>query len=308
MLDPVTASALIGAGSSLLGGLFNRNDAKKQAQRNENLQREFAQNSIRWRVSDAKAAGLHPLYALGGGGATYSPAPIQTHLGSALQSAGQDLARAAAAPTDTGERAIREAQLKALDAAAQKDLAAAQLYSSQSARVSQEANASQPISHAFTSPVRQAQFDVRDLAPLAAGGTASVNPSGQGSMFESVKFKPAEVTAVNRGAPHVQAGQHGAFVEWTVGVTPNGKPVRILAPYSDEGLANSLGEMPMALWPALLKANRARYTAQETRDILDSLGFGWAGRLVDTTKIRQVMPKHRAPTASEIWKGHPFLR
>ncbi len=28
----------------------------------------FAQNSVRWRVEDAKAAGIHPLFALGGAG------------------------------------------------------------------------------------------------------------------------------------------------------------------------------------------------------------------------------------------------
>lgn len=36
-------------------------------------QKEFAQNSIQWRVADAKAAGLHPLYALGGAGSSYQP-------------------------------------------------------------------------------------------------------------------------------------------------------------------------------------------------------------------------------------------
>lgn len=39
----------------------------------EAVQREFAQHGIRWRVEDAKAAGLHPLFALGGGGASYTP-------------------------------------------------------------------------------------------------------------------------------------------------------------------------------------------------------------------------------------------
>lgn len=38
------------------------------------LQREFAQQGIRWRVEDAKAAGIHPLAAVGASGASYSPA------------------------------------------------------------------------------------------------------------------------------------------------------------------------------------------------------------------------------------------
>jgi len=50
--------------------------AVAQQERNTALQREFAQHGIRWRVEDAKAAGLHPLYALAGGGAAYAPNPV----------------------------------------------------------------------------------------------------------------------------------------------------------------------------------------------------------------------------------------
>jgi len=50
--------------------------AREQGERNAALQREFAQHGIRWRVEDAKAAGLHPLYALSGGGAAFAPNPI----------------------------------------------------------------------------------------------------------------------------------------------------------------------------------------------------------------------------------------
>lgn len=40
---------------------------------NARLQREFAQNSIRWKVNDAKMAGIHPTYALGAQGTSFSP-------------------------------------------------------------------------------------------------------------------------------------------------------------------------------------------------------------------------------------------
>lgn len=50
--------------------------AREQADKNIALQREFAQMGIRWRVEDAKAAGLHPMYALTGGGAAFAPNPI----------------------------------------------------------------------------------------------------------------------------------------------------------------------------------------------------------------------------------------
>lgn len=41
--------------------------------KNAQLQREFAQNSIRWKVNDAKSAGIHPVYALGASGTSFSP-------------------------------------------------------------------------------------------------------------------------------------------------------------------------------------------------------------------------------------------
>lgn len=59
----------IGAAGSLFGGAIS--DKRNQAyadqmwQKNYNAQKEFAQNSIQWRVQDAKKAGIHPLYAMG---------------------------------------------------------------------------------------------------------------------------------------------------------------------------------------------------------------------------------------------------
>lgn len=107
--------SLIAAGSSLLGGFLNRDAAKdanaaqlEQARRNEALQREFAQNGIRWKVEDAKAAGVHPLYALGAQTASYSPVSVgttaDTSLGSSFASAGQDIGRAINATRTTQER------------------------------------------------------------------------------------------------------------------------------------------------------------------------------------------------------------
>lgn len=61
-------------------GLAGLNETKDQNQVSEQLareqmalQKEFAQKGIQWRVDDAKAAGLHPIYALGGSAANYSP-------------------------------------------------------------------------------------------------------------------------------------------------------------------------------------------------------------------------------------------
>lgn len=59
--------------SSAITNRANEHNAKTTFNRNVALQREFAQNSIQWRVDDAKNAGIHPLYALGAQGASYTP-------------------------------------------------------------------------------------------------------------------------------------------------------------------------------------------------------------------------------------------
>lgn len=81
--------ALIGAGLGFAGNLLANEqsgdnvDATNQANslrsdKEYERQKEFAQMGIRWKSDDARAAGLHPLAALGGIGSSYSPT-IATH-------------------------------------------------------------------------------------------------------------------------------------------------------------------------------------------------------------------------------------
>lgn len=113
MLDPLSM-AIIGAtniGAGLIGqaGAAEANEAQRaMAADNIHLQKQFAQHAIRWKVADAQAAGIHPLYALGASTTSFSPVSVGTlnegaPMASALQSMGQDVTRAAAAarsPTD----------------------------------------------------------------------------------------------------------------------------------------------------------------------------------------------------------------
>lgn len=81
-------AALGSLAGSVVSGLFGRSQAKS----NEKLQKQFAQNSVQWKVADAKKAGIHPLAALGA--QTHSFSPVQGGDWSGLASAGQDLGRA----------------------------------------------------------------------------------------------------------------------------------------------------------------------------------------------------------------------
>lgn len=99
------------------------------------MQKEFAQNGIRWRVADAEAAGLHPLAALGAMGAGYQPGSITMSgdpgSGEAFRSLsrmGQNLSRAARATQTTDERAMINAQLDKLAAESEQARAIAGHY------------------------------------------------------------------------------------------------------------------------------------------------------------------------------------
>lgn len=106
---------LISAGASILGGFMNRDAAREaQAQTQANLQqqylnqKEFAQQGIKWRVNDARRAGIHPLYALGAQTSSYTPQSVSfaadNSLGNSLSAAGQDIGRAINATRTSSER------------------------------------------------------------------------------------------------------------------------------------------------------------------------------------------------------------
>jgi hypothetical protein len=105
-INPALGSAVGGTLSSVL----KSNEEQKRyeaeqalAQQNMAMQKEFAQQGIRWKVEDAKQAGIHPLYALGAN--TISFNPVQTgSSGSYLSDMGQDISRAIHATRTFGER------------------------------------------------------------------------------------------------------------------------------------------------------------------------------------------------------------
>lgn len=98
--------ALIGAGASILGTKMAQDAADDRAAAANQAGREMATHGIRWKVEDAKAAGLHPLFALGGAGATYSPAAAPVFDQS------QNLGRAAEALSSGFEKVMRDNALK----------------------------------------------------------------------------------------------------------------------------------------------------------------------------------------------------
>lgn len=111
---PIAAS-LISSGAGLIGGKMQADSAAEAARINADIQREFAQNGVRWKVEDAKAAGLHPLAALGANTASPSAVAVgDTGMGNAVANMGQDISRAIHATRTNNERvdAIAKLQLE----------------------------------------------------------------------------------------------------------------------------------------------------------------------------------------------------
>lgn len=96
---------LISGGLKFVSGLFDRDAQKEANQKNADLQRDFAQNSIRWRAEDAKRAGIHPIYALGAPTMSATSSYVATDgMADALSSASQDIGRAVNATRTQPER------------------------------------------------------------------------------------------------------------------------------------------------------------------------------------------------------------
>lgn len=200
MVDPGTATiaaAGIGAATSLAGG-FLGDDGSKEAADN---QVRFAKKAIRWRVRDAKAAGLHPLYALGASTNAFSPSFIggQSPQGTAIAEAGREISRG------VKNYPLAASQANALNASANRDEAAATLDLSRAKEIQRRINETQ---------------DGPDFA----------NPVPTGI----VKPMPSEVISSKPGKPGVQAGQKPFFMEVVIATNPDGSKKTIMVPASDE--------------------------------------------------------------------------
>lgn len=98
------AGSGISAAVNWFGGERNRDTQMQIANQNIAMQREFAQNGIRWRVQDAIQAGLHPLIGAGSQPTNFSPVSVGGDMGGGMSAAGQDIGRAVKAGMTALER------------------------------------------------------------------------------------------------------------------------------------------------------------------------------------------------------------
>lgn len=244
-------------GANLLGGILgndsredvnnaNLNFAREQQAQNIALQKEFAQHGIQWRIEDAKAAGVHPMYALGGGGAAFSPNPVVmpftagNELGESLKGMSQDIRRSVAAQETDEQRLLTQAQLDKLRSESAANDAQAAYYASMAKRNELENG----VAKAF--PVTPTPTIIeRPLSDVVQEGTSGssrkltpVNKYGPGDSGK-LNVKGADQLSSQAGDPSRLASRNPAFEDHVI--TPFG--LRFSLPRSDEGPGETWGEL-----------------------------------------------------------------
>lgn len=191
-----------GFGGAVLGHYLDKEAARTQAHndrmaasKNAAMQKEFAQHGVRWKVEDARRAGISPLAALGAQTSSFSP----TYVGETAVSAG-DVAR------ETGQNISRA--ISKTSTAEEREM---QVLQTQSARLDVEGKA-------IDNQIRASQLRQLNQGP-AFPGSDNFMP-GQGD--SGVKINPSERTQHQAGRPAQDKGwiTDRAFARTDTGLTP----------------------------------------------------------------------------------------
>lgn len=213
------ANDWLSAGANLVGGIFGADQARSDNRKNralqewlfkENslLQREFAQNGIQWRVQDAEKAGIHPLAALGGGGASFSPisidSPVDHSMADFYRDAGQNIGRAISSTETENERRLRQLQIEGIELDLENKM--------------------------LENMMKASELHRMGNSPAFPGADNFI--PGQGDSGASVKVEPSKRTASQPGRLAQEAG-------WRPDVSYSRTDTG-LAPMIPEGLSESL--------------------------------------------------------------------
>lgn len=211
---------LAGAGLSIGGDLIAQNQQRIQNQKNADLQykmfkknmaaqKEFAQHGVQWKTADAKAAGIHPLYAMGANTTSFSPISVQTDQSAPMadfaKNMGQDLSRAAYSVADRAQKAQVETSA-ALNVQSQK-LQNEGLQLENEMKRSQLARMSQQTGPALPSSRLQ----------------SAIPGQGDATNINGASINPVQLGASDPGRPEKEAGiiSNYTFQNTGTGLTPS---------------------------------------------------------------------------------------
>lgn len=179
------ATAALGTIGGLIGSNKSANEQRDINSDNIQQSREFAQSGVQWRVADAKAAGIHPLAALGM--PLSQPASLSSSgndYARTFADMGQSLGRSADAVLTHSERVSKEAlSTLALERAGlENELLRTQITNAQ--------RANNPPMQSF-----------RGTPGLLPGQTSSV-PSGRGA----IEVSPLQLTDTSKSSKSIEPG------------------------------------------------------------------------------------------------------
>lgn len=109
------AGAMVG--SNVAGMLQPKDNSADEASRREyERQKEFAQMGVRWKAEDARAAGLHPLAAMGAQTNSYAAQSVggEQYGGSSMADMGQNLSSMMSATSTNSEKEMHALQIQGL--------------------------------------------------------------------------------------------------------------------------------------------------------------------------------------------------
>lgn len=247
-MNPAIAGGLIGAAGSLLGGLFGSSSASRAAKANVAFQKQFAQHGIRWRVEDAKAAGLHPLFALGASTQSFSPVFSESPLGASLADAGQNIGRAVAAQQTVEERmAARLALMEIQSRIRENDARAGLLEYELASKMSPQ------------------------LPPPFPDGVMPEGGARSSPLQGTVNLTPTQLPTTRKDDPSTMTGVPGIWREFDLGGQ------KVVLPGGSQGDAaevlETLGESPMLMW-MVYNENKRRYGKTWADKFLNRFFFG----------------------------------
>lgn len=256
----------------------SENQLRSNMEYNRQTQEDFAKYGIQMRVADAQAAGVHPLYALGGGAPTFSPGASVSEGGAQSQ----PLSGSSQLYETQEQRQLRIAQMESIKASAGRDNAQAAYYDAMAAIERQKLNPG-PRTLLNSGP-ESSQGDV--VIP-----SWDVNNPGN---VDAVKLSGDPRTATQSYDSSMGASEKNAF--WReYQVTPDG--FRMALPWTQEGPGEALENVSWWMWPSVIRMNAARY------------GGDWLGQFISQV-VMGARPeyRHATPTMGKWNNPDPELR
>lgn len=308
----ILAGSLIAGGAGIGGGILSNRSNRKLTKEAQKFQEDFAKKGIRWRVRDAKKAGIHPLYAMGAQTQSASPALIGDSLGDSISQAGQHIGGAVGKLPGRQELKENNLRLKLLESQIGEADARKNLFNSEAARnkqnqVSKVAGANQQLgvmnengvslpnqkasraSSGFTIPPDPVFIYESDLNKRTSAFPPSLSDLPGAGLIEK---KPAEVTTHKKGNRGLVAGEHPAFKEYRL---PTGLPIMLPA---GDTLSEVLEETPMWMYKSIYELNKRKYGPEWADAFLE---FLWSGGHSPDTKAIKRSPSPQSRNKAKGW-------